>query len=179
MYMFNFFMGMKELFHSYGSHCEDSECLLPKWIQEWIKEVFKAFVRSLLSLLVSQKHKTQEQTAQTFVLQSPADYCETRVLLLLCFLRCMKHAGRRRAEPLDCCIVAEWFCGLLRQNTKQKELSSLQRQPVEVRLCPWKGRIQSATVLRCRVPSLRAKEHRFEGSQASPSCPSDSGIRWR
>jgi len=76
MYMFNFFMGMKELFHSYGSHCvcscEDGECLLPKWVQEWIKEVFKAFVRFLLSLLVSQKHKTQEQTAQTLVLQ-PSD----------------------------------------------------------------------------------------------------------
>lgn len=39
-------------------------------------------MRSLLSLLVSQEHKTQEQTAQTFVLRSYADYCETRVLLM-------------------------------------------------------------------------------------------------
>ena len=87
-------------------------------------------MRSLLSLLVSQKHKTQEQTAQTFVLQSATDYCETRVLFLLCFPLCMKQIRwssrrrrrrrrRRRAEPLDCCIVAESFCGLLCQNTKQ------------------------------------------------------------
>jgi len=94
MYMFNFFMGMKELFHTNGSHCvcscEDGECLLPNWVQEWIKEVFKAFVRSLLSRLVSQKNKAQEQTAQTFVLQSTADYCETRVFFLLRFLHSMK-----------------------------------------------------------------------------------------
>ena len=104
---------------------------------------------------------------------------KNRVLFLLCFLLCMKQI-----RWSSC-----WASGLLHSGRmvlwpappkcKVKELLSLQRKPFEVRLCPWKGRIQSATVLRCRVPSRYVKERHCEGSQASPACPSNSGIRWR